>query len=97
VLKKNFNKLDLVNNLSQKTGFSKNYSRKLVNDLIEIIIQNIKVGDFNLKSIGSFKIVSKNSRLGRNPKTKEEFLISARKSISFKPSKRISKELDRIT
>ena len=94
--KKSFTKLDLVYNLSEKTGFSKNFSKKLINDLIEIIIRNIKIGNFNLKNIGLFKIIKKKERLGRNPKTKEEFVISARKSITFKPSQKILKKLDKL-
>ena len=82
-------KIDLIECLSNKTGFSSNYSKKLINDLIAILIQNIETGNLILKNIGSFKLISKKERIGRNPKTNEEFLITARKSISFKPSKKI--------
>ena len=86
-------KIDLVKNLSSESGFSKNFSKKLIEDLIKSLIENIKTGDFNLKNVGSFKIINKNERLGRNPKTKEEFIISSRKTISFNVSKKISKSL----
>ena len=45
--------------------------------------------DLNISSLGSFKINQKNSRLGRNPKTKEEHIIKSRKAISFKKSKNL--------
>ena len=54
--KYNFKKEDIIKNLSFSTGFSLNYSKKIINDLIEILIKNIKLGDFNLKNIGTFKI-----------------------------------------
>ena len=93
---KSLKKKDLVNNLSLKTGFSLNYSKKVIDDFIEIIIQNIKSGQLILKNIGSFKVIYKNERIGRNPKTKKKFLISSRKTISFIPSKKISDNLNKL-
>ncbi len=94
--KKNFKKKDIVKNLTDKTGFSFNFSEQLINDLIKILIINIKSGSLNLKLVGSFKLIKKKERMGRNPKTKEEFIISSRKSISFTPSKKITESLDQI-
>ena len=54
----------------------------------------IKNNDLVLKNIGSFKLSKKNERIGRNPKTKEEFLISGRKSIRFIVSKNLSNILN---
>ena len=97
MLKKDFKKIDLVKDLSLKTGYSKNYSKKIVDDLINIFIQNIKSGNLNLKNIGSFKLLNKKERIGRNPKTKEEFIITSRKSLSFTSSKKIIDNLNKIT
>ena len=96
MLKKDFKKIDLVKNLSLKTGYSQNYSKKIVDDLINIFIQNIKSGNLNLKNIGSFKLLNKKERIGRNPKTKEEFIITSRKSLSFTSSKKIIDNLNKI-
>ena len=93
---KSLKKKDLVNNLSLKTGFSLNYSKKIIDDFIKIIIQNIKSGQLILKNFGSFKVIYKNERIGRNPKTKKKFLISSRKTISFIPSKKISDNLNKL-
>ena len=46
---------------------------------------------FNLKNIGSFKILAKKERIGRNPKTKEEFIITPRNTVSFTASKFLKK------
>ena len=96
MLKKKFNKNYVIQNLSHKTGFSVNFSKKIINDLIEIIIRNIKQGNFQLINIGSFKIIQKGERVGRNPKTLQEFKISSRKTISFTSSKKISNNLKKI-
>ena len=93
----NLKKIDIIKDLSIKTGYSSNYSKKVINDLIESILQNIKNGNFNLKNIGSFSVISKNQRIGRNPKTKKEYVISKRKSVSFKASKSLLTKLNMIT
>ena len=85
----NLKKIDIIKNLSNKIGFSQNISKKIVNDLIDIIIENIKNDNMNLKNIGNFKLIIKKERLGRNPKTEEEFTITPRKSVSFTASKNI--------
>ena len=92
--KKNFTRIDFIKKLSLKTGYSNSFSKKLINDLIDILTINIKIGDLTLKNIGTFKIIQKKERLGRNPKTKEEFKISRRKSIIFKASKKITEKIN---
>ena len=96
MLKTNYKKIDIIKNLSEKTGFSNNLSKKLINDLLEAVIQNICLGNLNLKNIGSFRVIKKNQRVGRNPKTKKEFIITARNSISFKPSKKLLEIVSRL-
>ena len=88
-MKKNDNltKYYLSKSISNKTGLSFTLSKKLIEDLlksIEIVVKKEKV---YIKNFGTFKILKKKERLGRNPKTKETFIVKARKSISFKVSK----------
>ena len=85
----NFTKKEFIKSLSIKTGFSSNFSKKLINDLLEILILNIKNNNLLLKNIGTFKLIKKKQRIGRNPKTKEEFIIYPRTSVSFISSKNI--------
>ena len=89
-------KKDLIKDITFKTGLSSNVSKKIFNDLVNILIQNIKKGSLVLKNVGSFKIIEKKERIGRNPKTKEEFIISARKTVSFTPSKKIIENLNKL-
>ena len=90
----NLNKIDIAYDLSKKKGFSVQYSKKLVDDLLNIIINSIKKNNFNLKNFGSFILINKKQRLGRNPRTKKISYISARKSISFSPSKKILEKIN---
>ena len=91
----NLTKKELIKNLSKKTGFSLLYSKKLVNDFFEALIQNIINNNFNLKNIGTFKVINKKERIGRNPKTKEVFTITSRKSLSFIASNKLLDMLNR--
>ena len=50
---KNFTKNDLIKLLSIKTGFSKNISKKLIDDLLYILIQNLLEGKLVLKNFGA--------------------------------------------
>jgi len=87
----NLKKIDISKELSGKKGYSLNLSKKILNNLLESIVFCIKEDVLILKNIGVFKILDKKERIGRNPSTKETFTISSRKSLSFIPSKRLSK------
>ncbi len=82
-------KKDLINILNNKTGLSKNLSKKIIEDLINILILAIKNKDLNLKNIGKFNKIYKKERMGRNPKTNETFIISSRFSVRFTPSRKL--------
>lgn len=94
MLNKNFVKEDIINIISKKTGFTKNLSKKLVNDIIDILLLSIKNGSLNLKNIGSFKTIFKKQRIGRNPKTNQNYIISSRKSVVFTASKKILESIN---
>ena len=64
----------------------------LIESLTEIIIQKNKL---NLKNIGSFKIIEKKERIGRNPKTNEQYVIKPMKVISFKPSGELKNKINK--
>ena len=90
----NLTKEDICIFLSRKKGYSVLYSKKIINNLIEILIDEIKENSFNLKNIGTFKILNKKERIGRNPRTREIYKIKARKSLAFKPSTNLSGKIN---
>ena len=92
--KKNITKKEIAVSLSQNTGFPLSFSKKLVNNLLNIMCEQLKKNNLIIKNIGSFKLIEKNERIGRNPKTKEEIIISKRKSISFLSSKNLTNYLN---
>tara|TARA_B100000470_G_scaffold618_1_gene389 strand:+ start:243 stop:497 length:255 start_codon:yes stop_codon:yes gene_type:complete len=69
-------------------GFSKKISEQLLEDILEIILGNLKkYKKIKISNFGAFSLRLKKSRLGRNPKTKEKKIISERNVVLFKPSK----------
>ena len=69
-------------------GFSKNISENLIDDFLITIVENLKKEKkLKLSKFGTFSIRAKKSRIGRNPKTKEQTTISDRDVVLFKASK----------
>ena len=84
----NLTKKDLINSIYMQIGFSKNISENLLDDFLAIIQENLKnEKKLKLSKFGTFSIRSKKSRIGRNPKTKEQKSISGRDVVLFKASK----------
>ena len=87
-MRTNLTKKDLVNSVYMQIGFSKQISENLIDEFFSLIIQNLKKEKkLKISKFGTFSIREKKSRLGRNPKTKEEKEISKRNVVLFKPSK----------
>ena len=84
----NLTKKEIINSLYMQIGFSKKISENLLEDILSIVVQNLKKHKkIKISNFGTFSIRLKNSRFGRNPKTKEKKLISERNVVLFKPSK----------
>ena len=96
MLKKNFTRKDLSNKIYQNIGFSKNFSSTIVHNFFDIIISMIiKSNKVKISDFGTFKVLNKNERIGRNPKTKVEAKITSRKVVKFKPSFGIKEKLNK--
>ena len=95
MLKKNLTRKDLINKLHQKLGFSKNFLSVITDDFFESLIKELIIKKkIKISSFGTFSVVNKKERVGRNPKTKKQAIISARKVIKFTPSLIIKNKLN---
>ena len=84
----NLTKKDLINSVYMQIGFSKSVSENLIDDFFVTIKKNLKTEKkLKLSKFGTFSIRTKKSRIGRNPKTREEKIISNRDVVLFKASK----------
>lgn len=90
LIQNNLTRDEICENIKNNYGLSKAYSHKFLNDLFETIITTInKKKSLSIKNFGTFKLNIKKSRIGRNPRTKEEFEIKARKTVTFKASRKL--------
>ena len=88
----NLTKKDLVNLVYMQVGFSKQISENLIDEFFTLIISNlVKEKKIKISKFGTFSIRQKKPRIGRNPKTNEEKIISLREVVLFKPSKDFKK------
>ena len=95
MVKKNFTRKDLTKKIYQNIGFSKNYSSVIIDDFFEILIHGLlRSGKIKITSFGTFKVINKKERIGRNPKTKIEAVIEPRKVVKFTASSLIKEKLN---
>ena len=79
----------IAKEISIEFGIAYSTVYKKIDKILEIWSNEIINCDLSINYLGSFKINKKNERIGRNPKTKEEYLIKSRKVISFKKSNKL--------
>tara|TARA_E500000331_G_scaffold251017_1_gene241431 strand:- start:344 stop:619 length:276 start_codon:yes stop_codon:yes gene_type:complete len=79
----------LANQLSKEFGIAYSTAYIKIDTILNIWSLKLLNSDLSINSLGSFRINHKKSRLGRNPKTKEEFEIRSRKVVTFKKSKKL--------
>ena len=95
MINKNFTRKDLTNTIYKNLGFSKNLSSKIIDNFFEaIILEIINSNKIKISSFGTFSVLSKKERIGRNPKTKIETMISSRKVVKFKPSQLLKQKIN---
>ena len=84
----NLTKKDIINSVYMQIGYSKRISENLLEDILNTIINNLKINKkLKIAKFGTFSIRNKKSRIGRNPITKENKVITNRNVVLFKPSK----------
>ena len=95
--KKNFTRKDLSYKIYQNLGFSKSYSSTVIDNFFETLIQELlRSNKIKISSFGTFKVINKKKRIGRNPKTKEEAIIVPRKVVKFTPSLLVKQKLNNL-
>ena len=86
---------ELVELIYSEVGISKTEASEIVDQFFEEIILDLIDGNsVKLTSFGTFSVKHKKERIGRNPKTKEEAIIDARRVISFRASKELKRRVN---
>ena len=80
-------KADIVKAVYTRIGISKSESAQLVDDFFEMIRASLASGeDVKLSGFGHFALRDKGERIGRNPKTGVEIMITPRRVVTFRAS-----------
>lgn len=88
-------KQDLVRAVAEATSQSEAASTKAVNAVFSAIEEALAKGDeVTVSGFGSFKVVERAARQGRNPQTGEEMTIKARKSPVFRPGTQLKRAVE---
>ena len=78
---------DLVEVICEEVGLPRNECADLLEDVLKMIAYHLVEGEpVKVSNFGSFSVRHKGERRGRNPRTGEEYPISPRKVIVFRPS-----------
>ena len=88
-----FGKKDIVKNISSKALISSKTSSLVLETFLSFIKQN-KRHQIKIPKFGTFYLHKSPPRIGRNPKTKEEFKIVASKKLTYKASNKIKSILN---
>ena len=94
-MRKNFTRNKLAERINIKLGYSKEESKEFIEFFLNFIKVNINSKkNIKISQFASFKTVNKNERIGRNPKTGKEAIISERKVVSCKFSKHLKSNIN---
>jgi integration host factor subunit alpha len=88
-------KKELAQNLSDQTELSFADAKKFVDLFFDTIKEQLNSGKtVKLSGFGTFDIVQTKERVGRNPKTMEEFPIPSKKKVKFTVSPKVKKSIN---
>jgi integration host factor subunit beta len=94
-------KAELVDEVARVVQLTKKQAETIVNIVFDSIVESLRGGQkIELRGFGSFRLRSRKSRTGRNPKTGEKVEVPSKKIPYFKPGKElkelINKTLDTV-
>jgi integration host factor subunit alpha len=91
-------KADIALFLTEKLGLNNRETKELVESFFEEIRGSLENGiDVKLSGFGNFILRDKKARPGRNPKTGEDKIISARRVVTFRPGQKLRARIDQLT
>ena len=90
-------RMELANALKDRFGLTVSDSYKMIDIIFDEIEQSLINGEeVKITGFGTFRILSKSARIGRNPKTGVPAVISARKVTTFRASEDFKKNVNKI-
>ena len=92
-------KADITEAVYEKLRTQGNYSKRDAAEIVESVFDTLKdtlgAGEkIKISGFGNFVVREKKERVGRNPQTGEQIMISARRVLTFKPSQVLKNALN---
>jgi integration host factor subunit beta len=83
-------KADLVEEIAERTGVSRNHTAVVVDQLLDAVSRALSEGKhLEIRGFGTFKVRERRARRARNPRSGAEVLVPAKLVPVFKPSKEL--------
>lgn len=90
-------KAELVDAVARAVQLTKKQAEAIVNIVFDSIVDSLRSGEkIELRGFGSFRLRSRKSRTGRNPKTGEKVEVPSKKIPYFKPGKELKELINRV-
>ena len=89
------NKTELIEHIADKSDISKAAAARALTSIIDAVKKTLKKGDtVTLVGFGTFSVIKRAARTGRNPRTGAALKIKAAKVPRFKPGKALKDALN---
>ena len=83
--------------IADEQELSKKQAETIVNIVFDSIVDSLRSGQkIELRGFGSFRLRSRKSRTGRNPKTGEKVEVPSKKIPYFKPGKELKELINKV-
>ena len=87
-------KSDIAKNIADKTSLPNQKAKQLLDKFIQVVVSASSKSQVKISGFGTFVRKKTPSRIGRNPKTGEEFKISERSKLNLILSNKIRKKIN---
>ena len=89
-----YNKSNIVRNIAIKTSISNKSAKQLLDYFIQVVVHSSLKSQVKISGLGTFNRKISPSRIGRNPKTGEEFIIPEKIKLNLVVSNKIKKKIN---
>ena len=89
-----YTKSDIVKNIANRTSLSNQKAKQLLDSFIQVVVSGSKKQQAKISGFGTFVRKETPSRIGRNPKTGQEFKITKRTKLNLILSNKIKEKLN---
>jgi integration host factor subunit alpha len=102
-MKESFNKMavtrsDIIKEMSARLDLSPAEIKAVLEDLLETVKSTLASGeDLMVSGFGRFQVNDKTPRKGRNPATGEDMALGKRRTVSFKCSGKLRRQINGIS